>query len=113
MPREDVEYRWESLKNPFVPGYTLKRYMNRKRSRILYTGWEGTLIVQQDINRERWLFGISMQRGLGQHIERVKESGHAATLDEAKTKAEQLLSLLSPQVRVKQRLEQEDADAFG
>lgn len=109
MPREEVEYRWESLKNPYVPGYTLRRYVNRKRKTHLVEGWKGELNILQDINKERWLIGLDMvdNRLKGDpKPEKRRATTHAATADDARREAERLLNEVMYPKPV-------DADAFG
>jgi hypothetical protein len=86
MTRGEVSYRWRKLDNKFVPSYQLERMINSVRTSNAVAGWNGEVIVAQDINKERWLWGFTLRKS-GSKDTVNRASGHADTLEEAQEAA--------------------------
>jgi len=85
--RGEVTYRWISVGSTFVPSYKLQRMVNSIASSNVVAGWSGDVVVIQDINRERWLWGFNLRK-VGNHRRRSSASGHATELKDAQEAAE-------------------------
>lgn len=88
MTRGEESYRWVAVDNKFVPTYKLTRMINSIGTANAVAGWNGDVIVAQDINKERWLWGFSLRK-VGRATNRRSASGHAETLEEAQAAAEE------------------------
>ncbi len=87
MTKGEVSYRWVSVGTNFVPSYKLQRMVNSIATQNAVAGWNGDVVVIQDINRERWLWGFNLKK-VGNHKRRSSASGHATELKDAQEAAE-------------------------
>jgi hypothetical protein len=84
MTRGEVTYRWVQMGSKLVPTYKLTRLVNAITTENVVAGYTGDVVVAQDINKERWLWGFSLRKKKRD----TQASGHAATLEEAQEAAE-------------------------
>lgn len=87
MTRGEVSYHWKQVPTTYVPTFKLVRAINAITTANAVAGWNGDVVVAQDINKERWLWGFSLRKVGNKHA-RQQASGHAPTLEEAKEAAE-------------------------
>ena len=86
MTRGEISYRWVSVGSTFVPSYKLTRLINSITTEHVVAGWSGDVIVIQDINKERWLWGFNLKK-VGNQKRRESASGHATELVDAQAAA--------------------------